>query len=803
MNGVVKKESMENYMKEIEVINANENNLKDITINIPLNNITVVTGVSGSGKSSLVFDTIYAESERRFLESISINTNSISSKFNKPNVYKINNLLPAIAISQKQTNRNPRSTVGTVTDISQFVRLLFAKCASIDTNKLFVEGDFSYNNPKVWCNACKGTGEEYIIDKDKIIDYRKSINDGAIIYWSETNTNCYYKLMQEVSKYYGIDLDIPLNQLDKDKLDFILYGKSNEKFSIRYKNYKNKYRTKEVEFVGVFRDIECKLEDVDTPSILKSIQKFLVKAKCSKCNGARLNNEILKFKIYNKNIFDFHNVTITELRLWLLNNINKNTGIKDKVFKEVSIEIVKRIENLERLKLGYLSLYRSIPTLSGGESQRLRLANQLSCGLSGLLYVLDEPTMGLHMNDIKSVCGILNELKNKGNTVLLVEHNAEIMLGADKIIDMGPKGGVYGGQVIFEGSPSEIINENNSLTGEYLKCYKNNIIENSSYIYNDTLRIEGANSNNIKNETFIIPLKQLVVITGVSGAGKSTFTDCILEPSLKKKKNVNCIKIIGHEKIKKVIKVDQSSIGRSPKSNIATYTGIFDLIRDIFSKTDDAQKKNLTKSEFSFNVAGGRCEKCNGDGIIKIDMNFMPDTYIECDECKGKRYKEEILNIKYNDKNISEILNMTVIEAYEFFKSNKKISSILQCLIDVGLDYVQIGQSALTISGGEAQRVKLAKYLSDEKSKNIMYILDEPSVGLHYSDIKKLIDLLKKIINRGNSIVTIEHNLEVIRNADYIIDMGISGGPLGGKIIDMGSPKQIKINNKASISNIL
>lgn len=791
------------YIKEIEVINANENNLKDISVNIPWNNITVVTGLSGSGKSSLVFDTVYAESERRFLESMAININNISSSFKKPDVYKVNNLLPAIAISQKQTNRNPRSTVGTVTDISQFIRLLFAKYASLDTNNIWVEGDFSYNNPKAWCSNCRGTGEEYIVDKDKVIDYNKSINDGAILYWNESNTNYYSKLLVEVSKYYDIDLDVPLNRLDNNKLNFILYGKSEVKFNIRYKNYKNKYRNKEIEFIGVFNDIEEKLEDIDTSSTFKSIQKFLVKAKCSKCNGARLNNEVLKFKVYEKNIFDFHNITVSELKKWLISNIKKDKGIKDKILEEVAGEIEKRIENLERLKLGYLSLNRSIPSLSGGEAQRLRLANQLSCNLSGVLYVLDEPTMGLHVNDINNICNILSELKEMGNTLLLVEHNAEVMLCADKIIDMGPNGGIYGGEIMFNGSPSEIINDNNSLTGYYLKQYKNNIIEKRKLSFNEFIRVEGANSNNIINENFIIPLKKLVVITGVSGSGKSTFIENILEPSLNNNKNVNCKKIIGSEKVKKVIKVDQSPIGRSPKSNISTYTGMFDLIRDIFANTDEAKKNKLTKTYFSFNVEGGRCEKCQGNGMIKIDMSFMAETYIECDECHGKRYKDNILKIKYNNKNISEVLNMTVIEGREFFKRNKKISSILQCLIDVGLDYIQIGQSALTISGGEAQRIKLAKYLSDEVTKNVLYILDEPSVGLHYRDIKKLVELLNKIIDRENSVVVVEHNLEIIRNADYIIDMGIEGGPLGGKIIDMGTIEEIKYNNKASISNIL
>lgn len=790
-------------MREIEIINAKENNLKDISVNIPLNEITVVTGVSGSGKSSLVFDTVYAESERMFLESMSINTNNISAYLKKPNVYKVNNLLPAIAISQKQTNRNPRSTVGTVTDISQFIRLLFSKVASIDTKQVWTEGDFSYNNPKAWCNTCKGTGEEYIVDKDKVIDKNKSINNGGIIYWSETNSNYYTKLLQEVSNYYDIDLDLPLKDFQNDKLEFILNGKSNIKFGIRYKNYKNKYRSKEVDFIGVYRDINDKINDIDTPSTFKSIQKFLTKSKCSKCNGARLKDEMLKYKIYGKNIFDLNKITLSELRVWLVENTKANKNIKDKVFEEISIEVVKRIANLEKLKLGYLSLDRSVPTLSGGESQRLRLANQLSCGLSGLLYVLDEPTMGLHINDIRNVCDIIKDLKAKGNTLLIVEHNAEVMLNADKIIDMGPKGGIYGGEIIFNGSPSEIVNEENSLTGNYLREYKNNLISGADCKQDKIIRINGANYNNIINQNFLVPLNQLVVITGVSGSGKSTFTDYILEPSLKKKTNVNCISITGVDNISKVMKVDQSPIGRSPKSNIATYTGMFDLIRDVFAKTTEAKNNGLTKSHFSFNVEDGRCDKCQGDGTIKIDMSFMPNAYIECDECKGRRYKDKILNIKYNEKDISEVLNMTVIEANDYFKSNKKILAILECLMDVGLDYVKIGQSALTISGGEAQRIKLAKYLSDESSKNTMYILDEPSVGLHHSDIQKLIGLIQKLIYRGSTVVVVEHNAELIRSANYIIDMGMQGGPLGGKVKDMGTLAEIKNNLKASISNIL
>ncbi|CEN80703.1 excinuclease ABC subunit UvrA [Paraclostridium sordellii] len=791
-------------MKKIEVLSARENNLKDINVNIPINEITVVTGVSGSGKSSLVFDTVYAESERMFLESISTSMNGLTSQLKKPNVFKINNLLPAIAISQKYTNRNPRSTVGTATDIAKYIRLLFSKIASIDTDEIWVEGDFSYNNPKSWCQKCKGTGEEYIIDVDKLVDKRKSINQGAILYWNKTNDSDYYKkLITETSKYYNIDLDKPLIDLEKDKLEFILNGKSDVEFSIRYKNYKNRYRTKKVPFIGVYREISEVIEDIDKPSILKSIQKFLKKDKCSDCNGSRLKSELLKFEIYGKNIQYFNNLTVSELKLWLTENSRENEDLKDKVFVEVAQEVIRCIENLENVKLGYLSLDRSIPTLSSGEAQRLRLANQISCSLSGLLYVLDEPTMGLHVNDIKNIIFLINKLKEKGNTILMVEHNAEVMMKADNIIDIGPKGGIYGGYVIFNGSPIELIKNGQLSTANYLNNYRKNTINAEKINSNKYIRIQSATYNNIDRQNFIVPLNQLVCITGVSGSGKSTFVEDILEPSISKKYNVNCCSIEGIENISKVIKVEQSPIGRSPKSNVATYTGLFDIIRDIFASTDEAKKSNLNKSYFSFNIEGGRCDNCKGDGILKIDMSFMGDTYIECNVCEGKRYKQNILGIKYNEKNIYDVLNMTVIEAYEFLKLNKKASNILKCLIDVGLDYIKIGQSALTISGGEAQRIKLAKYLSEKNLKNIVYILDEPSSGLHNEDTKKLINLLKDIVKSGNTVVVVEHNPEVIRSSNYIIDMGNEGGASGGKVIDMGTINEIKRNNLASICNIL
>lgn len=792
-------------MGSIEVISAKENNLKNINVKIPKNKITVVTGVSGSGKSSLVFDTIYAESERMFLESISMNIKNITSNLPKPNVYKINNLLPSIAISQKQTNRNPRSYVGTVTDISRFLRLLYAKIANGKGNKKYSEGDFSYNNPKVWCNACRGTGQRYIIDYDKVIgDKNKSLKDGAILYWSNNTDNYYEKLLECVCDYYNIDINLPIKDLESDELDFLLNGKSEHKFTIRYKNYKNKYRTKEVEFKGVILELSELIEHIDIPSTFKSIQKYLKIGKCDKCNGHKLKNEILDIKINEENISILEYKSVTELKEWLW-DLGKeiDNNIDKKIIGEISIEIINRINNLEKLGLGYLSLNRSIPTLSGGEVQRVRLANQLSCNLSGLLYVLDEPTMGLHSTDVKNIDFILSDLRKKGNTILLVEHNKEIMMNADNIIDMGIGGGMYGGEIIAEGSPKSIMENINSLTGKYLS---NKIKIKYPSLRRKTehyIKIKKATFNNIVEQDIDIPLFQLVALTGVSGSGKSTLTEEILIPSLTKKKNINCEDIHGGENIKKVVNVDQTPIGRTPKSNVATFTGIFDFIRDFYSKMDLARERGLTKSHFSFNLEGGRCEKCQGDGYIKVDMSFMADTYVVCEECNGKRYKEEILQVKYKEKNIFDVLNMTVLEAYEFFEKKRNIRSILKCLIDVGLEYIKIGQSAVTISGGEAQRIKLAKYLSDDTSKGNLYVLDEPTVGLHFDDINKLIKLLNDIVDRGNSLVVIEHNLELIKCADYIIDIGPQGGPKGGKIIACGSPEEIVQNGKASVSEKL
>lgn len=791
-------------MRNIEVINANQNNLKNVNVKIPKNKTTIVTGVSGSGKSSLVFDTIYAESERMFLESFSINMQNMLSVLPKPNVYKINNLLPSIAISQKYRNRNPRSYLGTVTDISKFLRLLFTKVANKKGGKVYFEGDFSYNNPKVWCEKCKGTGIRYIIDYDKIIDENISLNEGAIIYWKGFKDNYYEKLLENICDYYNININLPIKNLEVEKLQFLLNGITDQKFKVRYKNYKNKYRVKETQFKGVLLELNELLEKIENPSIFKSIQKYLKIASCNLCDGNKLKKEILDIKILGENISTLESKSIIDLKEWLETLSQKNyTNIDRKIFREISFEIIKRIDNLERMGLGYLSLNRSIPTLSGGEIQRVRLANQLSCDLSGLLYILDEPSIGLHINEVENIEFVLSDLKNKGNTLLLVEHNKELMMSADNIIDMGIGGGIYGGEVLAEGSPISIMSNTKSITGKYLSNQMRIEYPKKRRKSDEYIKIKKATFNNIIEQDFFIPLFNFVVITGVSGSGKSTLTEEILIPSLLKKRNINCEEIYGAESIKKVITVNQSPIGRTPKSNVATFTGMFDFIRDLYSNTNLSKEKSFSKSYFSSNLEGGRCENCQGDGYIKVDMSFMPDTYIVCEECNGKKYKDEILQVQYREKNIFDILNMTVLEAYEFFDKEKKIRDILKCLIDVGLEYIKLGQSAITISSGEAQRIKLAKYLNNTTNTENLYIIDEPTSGLHFDDINKLINLLNNIVDKGNSLLVIEHNLDLIKCADYIIDIGPKGGPLGGKIMATGTPEDIVKSNKASISKQL
>lgn len=787
-------------MANISVISANENNLKDISVDISKNLITVVTGVSGSGKSSLVFDTIYAESERMFLESISMNMRNIVSTLPKPKVYKITNLLPSIAISQKQTNRNPRSYVGTVTDIAKFLRLLFSKITEGSNGKKYAEGDFSYNNPSAWCKDCHGTGLKYYIDESKVIgDTSLSISDGAILYWKDSNEAYYDQLLKCVCDERNISETDRFENLDKCDVDFLLYGTSGKKYKIKYKNYKNKYRTKEIEFIGVLTELTQLLDKIKQPSTLKKIQKFLKQGKCDSCNGQKLNKKMTTVRIGKYNYPEVEDMAVSELKIWI-NNLNHENLIGSKIISEISSEINSRIEHLESLGLGYLSLNRNIPSLSGGELQRVRLSNQLSCGLSGLLYVLDEPTMGLHSNDISKIISLLRNLKSKDNTILLVEHNREIMHFADEIIDMGIGGGANGGNIIAVGTYEEVMNNPNSLTGKYLSDSMKIEVPSKRRNVEDFIKITGAKSNNVIDQNFNIPIGVFTVLTGVSGSGKSSFTDNVLIPSLSLKKAVNCEKITGTNLIKKVISVDQSPIGRTPKSNIATYTGVFDIIRDMFSETGHAKEQQYTKSHFSFNVDKGRCEKCQGDGYIKIDMSFMADTFVLCDECLGMRYKKEVLAIYYKDKNIYEVLSMTVLEASMFFNDNLKIQNVLKCLIDVGLDYITLGQPANTLSGGEAQRVKLAKYLSAFTSENNLYILDEPSVGLHFDDVSKLIKLFNQLVNVGSTLLVIEHNLEIIKCADFVIDMGLNAGNSGGKVVDCGTPEQIVLNNIASVA---
>lgn len=789
--------------KNIEVKNAYENNLKNIDVDIPYNSITVITGVSGSGKSSLAFDTIYSESERIFLDSIYMNMKMITDKLNKPKVEVIKNLLPSISIGQKYNNRNPRSTVGTVTDLSKYIRVLFSRIGnSTDKINISDEGIFSFNNPKGWCTQCKGTGETYVIDKDLVIDYNRSLDEGAISFWETSNKNYYKKLNNIVFLKYGIRTDIPFIYLSDREKDFILYGISEEKFKIRYKNIKNVYRTKEVQFQGVLRELNSMVLDIDRPSTMATVRKFLEKSICPECSGKKLNKEVLSIKIGNYDYGDVENFSIMELKKWM-NEVAKLGEKENNVVNTIINNIYSKINLIEKVGLDYISLSRSIPSLSGGEIQRLRLANQLGCTLSGLLYILDEPTMGLHIKDIENMKSIIKEFKYNGNTLIIVEHNLDIISEADYIIDMGPTGGENGGYIISKGNINHIKKDKKSITGKYLNSRK--YFENFSRnrISKEKIYIKNAIKNNLKNEDFRIPLGVLVGIVGVSGSGKSTLINDILVKSIEKKKAINCEKISGIDNITRVIVVDQSPIGRTPKSNIATYTGVFDYIRDIYSKTSQSKSLGFTKGDFSLNTGNGRCDKCNGEGKIKIDMSFMPDTYMECEQCKGKRYKENILKVTYKGYNISEVLEKSVDEVYDIFKHIDKIEKILACVKDIGLGYLKLGQSAMTFSGGEAQRIKLATYLSKGKTHNILYVLDEPSCGLHIDDIQKLIKIIQNLVDTGNSVILIEHNIEIIKCVDYIIELGKGGGPKGGKIISSGTINEIKKNKNSIIGRYL
>ena len=919
---------------------AKEHNLKNVNLEIPRDKLVVFTGLSGSGKSSLAFDTIYAEGQRRYVESLSSYARQFLGLMEKPDVELIEGLSPAISIDQKTTSKNPRSTVGTVTEIYDYLRLLYARVGiphcpncgkrirkqSVDeivdqimemdegtkilvlapiirgkkgehvkvleqvlkdgfvrcridnqmydlsegipelnkqqkhnievvVDRLVISEDivkrlsdsvelslkqandlviiakldgeeqlfsqnyscpdcgisleeltprmFSFNSPFGACPSCMGLGELLKIDIDKIMpDKSKRLNQyGAIQGWSgggsiiDTISGMYIKGLCE---HYSIDPNTKLKDLPKDFMNILLYGSGEEKIKFEH-NSKTVSRKFEAEFEGVINTLERRFSETRSPAMKTYYETLMSTTPCTTCNGARLKKEVLSVKIGGLNIHELCNKNILAIKEFVNKVYNDKMSNKAKKISEQIIkELNSRLQFLIDVGLDYLTLSRASGTLSGGEAQRIRLATQIGSGLTGVLYILDEPSIGLHQRDNEKLLSSLKKMRDLGNTLIVVEHDEDTMRESDFIVDIGPGPGVHGGNVVFAGSPNEIVNCNDSITGKYLSGkLKIEVPKNRRKPQNGYIEIKGAKEHNLKNINVKIPVGSFTCVTGVSGSGKSTLVNEILYKAVANKLNNSRIragkhsKITGLEKIDKIINIDQSPIGRTPRSNPATYTGMFDAIRDIFASTNEAKIRGYQKGRFSFNVHGGRCEACSGDGIIKIEMHFLPDVYVPCEVCKGKRYNRETLEVKYKGKNISDVLNMTVEEGLEFFKNISTIKNKLQTLMDVGLGYITLGQPSTTLSGGEAQRIKLATELSKRSTGQTLYILDEPTTGLHMADVHKLITILQRLTDSNNTLVVIEHNLDVIKSADYIIDLGPEGGDRGGTIVTCGTPEQV------------
>ena len=918
-------------MDKIIIKGARENNLKNIDLELPKNKLIVMTGVSGSGKSSLAFDTIYAEGQRRYVESLSSYARQFLGGTNKPDVDSIEGLSPSISIDQKTTNNNPRSTVGTVTEIYDYLRLLYARIGIpycpihnkpissqsieemtnqilnleigtkirvlspvihgekgtqkdliedlkkdgyirariddqeyelseeiiLDKNKKhnidviidrliikeeirsrlyesielackFSKGKcvidvigsdevvmsekyacpdcdfslpeleprmFSFNAPYGACPDCNGLGFKQKIDVDLIIpDKSKSILDGGIVAYNMDASISNTQILT-LAKHYNIDLSKPIKELTKKELNLILYG-SNEALEFNYVSNNGNTRKTTSFFEGVVNNLERRYIETKSGWIRDWLDKFMMELPCTTCNGARLNDSALAVKINKKNIYEVTKLSISELYDFL-NNLKLNKEQKQ-IAELILKEIKDRLKFLINVGLSYLTLNRMAGTLSGGEAGRIRLATQIGSRLTGVLYVLDEPSIGLHQRDNNRLINSLLEMRDLGNTLVVVEHDTDTMLASDYLVDIGPFAGIHGGLVVAKGTPKEVMQNENSLTGKYLSGKLKIDVPNKRRSGNGKfLTIKGASENNLKNIDVKFPLGKFICVTGVSGSGKSTLVNQILYKAVaknlykSKEKPGKFKKILGLENIDKVIDISQAPIGRTPRSNPATYVGVFDDIRDVFTNTKEAKIRGYDKGRFSFNVKGGRCEACMGDGVKKIEMHFLPDVYVPCEVCGGTRYNRETLQIKYKGKNIYDVLNMNVEEALEFFKNIPKVKDKLQVLMDVGLSYIKLGQSAPTLSGGEASRVKLAKELQKKPTGKSLFILDEPTTGLHIHDIKKLLAILNRIVDNGDTVLVIEHNLDVIKVADYVIDLGPEGGIGGGNIIATGTPEEI------------
>ena len=933
---------------KIVIKGAKEHNLKNINIEIPRDKLVVITGLSGSGKSSLAFDTLYAEGQRRYVESLSSYARQFLGIMEKPDVETIEGLSPAISIDQKTTSKNPRSTVGTVTEIYDYIRLLYARIGtpycphcgikiekqSIDqivdnimaleagtriqvlapvirskkgefikqledyqkegfvraridgkiyelsddieldrkkkheielvVDRLVIKEDirsrltesvetalkhadnlvlidvvgqktilystnyacphcgfsfpelsprmFSFNNPFGACPECSGIGYLMKMDPDLIIpDKNKTLYDGVKAFGSsvmkraDTMAKMYF---ESIGRHYGVDISVPIKKLPKDFLDKILYGTGSEVIDFQFESSAGTRRFS-TPFEGVLPTLDRRHNETKSQGMRDFYEMYMSNSECPACKGARLRPEILSIKIGDKNINDLTDMSINKIKDFLNNlELTKTQAmIADMILKEID----KRLQFLVDVGLEYLTLSRSAGTLSGGEAQRIRLATQIGSGLTGVLYILDEPSIGLHQRDNDKLLATLKKLRDLGNTLIVVEHDEDTMYAADQIIDIGPGAGSHGGNVMAQGTAEEIKNVKNSVTGQYLSGRKRIPVpkKRRKMVKGKVIEVQGATENNLKNISVKFPLGLFTCITGVSGSGKSTLINEVLYKTIAKELNGanekpgKCKGVKGLEQIDKIINIDQSPIGRTPRSNPATYTGLFDLIRDIFAGTNEAKLRGYQKGRFSFNVAGGRCESCNGDGVHKIEMHFLPDVYVPCEVCKGKRYNHETLEVKYKGKSIADVLDMTIEEALEFFDKIPKIKQKLQTLYDVGLSYIKLGQPSTTLSGGEAQRVKLATELSKRATGKTLYILDEPTTGLHIADVHKLVDILHRLVDTGNTILVIEHNLDLIKTCDYIVDLGPEGGDAGGEVIAVGTPEQICKNDRSYTGKFL
>lgn len=933
---------------KIIIKGAKEHNLKNINLEIPRDKLVVVTGLSGSGKSSLAFDTLYAEGQRRYVESLSSYARQFLGLMEKPDVESIEGLSPAISIDQKTTSKNPRSTVGTVTEIYDYIRLLYARIgvpycpicgkkiekqtidqiidnimkleegtkiqviapiirgrkgeytkliqdllkegfirARIDgenielsddikidrkkkhnidliVDRLVIKPDirsrltesveialkhadnivtidvpgngetlysqnyacpdcgfsfpeltprmFSFNNPQGACPECTGIGYLLKMDEDLIIpDKNKTLYDGVKAFGSstmkkgETMAKMYF---ETIGKHYGVDIKVPIKKLPRDFLDKILYGTGDECIDFEHESPFG-IRKFSAPFEGVIPTLERRHNETKSQGMREFYEMYMSESPCHACHGARLRKEILSIKVGDKNINELTDMPINKIRDYLksLELTNQEKLIGEQIFKEID----KRLNFLIDVGLEYLTLSRSAGSLSGGESQRIRLATQIGSGLTGVLYILDEPSIGLHQRDNDKLLATLKKLRDLGNTLLVVEHDEDTMYAADQIIDIGPGAGVHGGNVMAQGTAEEIKKVENSITGQYLSGRKKIPVpkKRRKTVKGKAIEVKGATEHNLKNISVKFPLGVFNCVTGVSGSGKSTLVNEILYKTITKQLNGSnekpgkCKEVVGIDKIDKIINIDQSPIGRTPRSNPATYTGVFDTIREIFANTNEAKLRGYQKGRFSFNVQGGRCEACNGDGLIKIEMHFLPDIYVPCEVCKGKRYNHETLEVKYKGKTIADVLDMTVEEALDFFSNIPKIKQKIQTLYDVGLGYIKLGQPSTTLSGGEAQRVKLATELSKRATGKTLYILDEPTTGLHIADVHRLVNILQRLVDTGNTIIVIEHNLDLIKTCDYIIDLGPEGGDGGGEIVAVGTPEQICKNDRSYTGKFL